>query len=512
MERIRLAELCATASLFTDLGSGQPVEHGLRTCLVAMRLAQAVGCDEDERRDVMYVSLLRFLGCTAGSHALAELGGGDERHILGGLAMVTMGSSVEELLQLARVAAPGASRLRRARLLLSALADQGQSDRLLGAHCEAASRLAGDIGLPATVRVALEHAYARWDGEGTPAGAAGEAIPRALRISVVARDLELWAREAGDDAAGRTLRARRGRAYDPAVVDVALGVGVSPLRVVEEDLWEEVLSLEPDPPRVVDGRGLDDALRALGDFADLKHPSLSGHSRRVEAIVDAACRSRGLDAAAAISARRAASVHDVGVVAVPASAFERPASRAGLATDERLRVHPIWSQRLLARCPGLESVAVLAARHHERTDGSGYPSGLSGAMEPAAGLLTCAVALDEAIHVQPEGGDAARRAGVDRLVALAGEGRLDRSDVAAVVEAAGEHAPLIDAERPAGLSEREVQVLRLIAVGHTNREIATRLGISAKTVGAHVEHIYDKAGVGSRAAATLFAAQHGLIA
>lgn len=511
MEGIRLAELCATTSLFTDLGSGQPVEHGLQTCLVAMRLAGEIGCDDDELRDVLYVSLLRFLGCTAASHELADLGGGDERHILGGMATVTMGTAAEELLQLARIAAPGVSRWRRARILLSALSDPAQSDRLLGAHCEAASRLAGDIGLPSSVCVALEHGYARWDGEGVPDGVGGEAIPRALRISVIARDIELWAREAGDDAAVRTMRARRGRAYDPTIVDTALSIGVGRLRRVEADLWQEVLSLEPDPPLAIGGSGIDDALRALGDFADLKHPSLTGHSRRVERIVAAACRVRGFDRAATARTRRAASVHDVGVVAVPVRAFERPADRTVPVVDEQLRVHPIWSQRLLARCTGLESVAVLAARHHERTDGSGYPAGLKGAMDSAAGLLASAVAFDEAVHTDERGGDVARRAGVDRLVGLAGEGRLDSSDVSAIIEAAGEHAPLVDVERPAGLSEREVQVLRLIATGHTNRQIATRLGITARTVGAHVEHIYDKVGVGSRAAATLFAAQHDLI-
>jgi HD-GYP domain-containing protein (c-di-GMP phosphodiesterase class II)/DNA-binding CsgD family transcriptional regulator len=510
MERIRLAELCATTSLFTDLGSGQPVEHGLRTCLVAMRLADRLGCDPAERRDVLYVSLLRFLGCTAGSHELVELGGGDERHILAGMARVTMGSSVEELLHMVRIAAPGASRAQRARVLLAALADTDLDERLLAAHCEAASRLAADMGLPPTVQQALAHGFARWDGDGVPGGVEGEDVPLALRISVVARDIELWARDADDREALKTLRARRGRAYDPQVVDAALDTDPSSLRRTDGDLWDEVVSLEPAPPLVVGDTALDDALRALGDFGDLKHPSLSGQSRRVERIVVDACRARGLDGEDGIVARRGASVHEVGVVAVPGRAFE-PRGAGAPAMTEQLRLHPAWSERLLARCPGLEAVATLAGRHHERIDGSGYPAGLAGDLGPAAGLLAGAVAYEACRRADGRDGDAARKAAAESLSELAREGRLTRADASAVIEAVGERAPLIEVDRPAGLTEREVQVLRLLATGCTNRRISAELGISVKTVGAHVEHIYDKTGVGSRAGATLFAAQNDLL-
>jgi DNA-binding CsgD family transcriptional regulator len=409
-----------------------------------------------------------------------------------------------------RVAAPGASRVQRARVLLAALADTDLDDRLLGAHCEAASRLAADMGLPPSVQQGLAQGFARWDGDGVPDGVEGEDIPLALRICVVARDVELWARDADDERALRTLRGRRGRAYDPEVVDAVRDADLGSIRHRDGDLWDEVVSLEPSPPLVVGGSALDEALRALGDFGDLKHPSLSGHSRRVERIVVDACRARGLSGEDGTVARRGASVHEVGVVAVPGMAFE-PGGASRPAMAEQLRLHPAWSERLLARCPGLEAVATLAGRHHERADGSGYPAGLAADLGPATGLLAGAVAYEECRRADGRGGDAARKAAAETLTDLARAGGLAPADVAAVIEAVGERARLIEVDRPAGLTEREVQVLRLLAAGRTNRGIAAELGISVKTVGAHVEHIYDKAGVGSRAGATLFAAKNDLL-
>jgi DNA-binding NarL/FixJ family response regulator len=87
-------------------------------------------------------------------------------------------------------------------------------------------------------------------------------------------------------------------------------------------------------------------------------------------------------------------------------------------------------------------------------------------------------------------------------------GKLDGRAVDAVLAAAG--LPVRPSRRvnPGGLSDREVEVLRLIAHGHPNREIAAALGITPKTVGHHVQHIYDKVGISTRAAAAIFAVEH----
>ncbi|MGH8925616.1 MAG: hypothetical protein ACRDWA_13420 [Acidimicrobiia bacterium] len=123
MGNVRLAEVCAATSLFTDLGTGQPAEHGLRTCLVAMRLAEGLGVGAEERVEVFYLALLRFLGCTADAHELAAgVGGGDEARFLAGMAPVVMGSPREEIARLVHLVAAGQRLPQRLRQLARVLA------------------------------------------------------------------------------------------------------------------------------------------------------------------------------------------------------------------------------------------------------------------------------------------------------------------------------------------------------------------------------------------------------
>lgn len=200
---VRLGELCAATSLFTDLGTGQPSGHGLRACVVALRLAERLGLDVDDRREVFYVALLRFLGCTADAERVAALSGGDETVFLAGMAPVTMGAPRAEVVRLVALAGSGQPVVRRARAIVGALTDPRGKARLLGVHCEVAARLAAEIGLPPGVTDALRVAYARWDGRGVPADVGGTGIPVSVRVCVVARDIELWLRDADSDATRR---------------------------------------------------------------------------------------------------------------------------------------------------------------------------------------------------------------------------------------------------------------------------------------------------------------------
>ena len=403
VDRVRLAELCAATSLFTDLGTGQPTEHGLRTCLVAMRLAEALGLPADVRGEVFYVSLLRFLGCTADAHQLAAMAGGDEVRFLAGMAPVAMGSPREEIARMIGLVAAGQRMPQRLRALARALTDSKGGERLLEAHCEVGARLAIEMGLSRRVAAALGFAYARWDGRGVPAGVAGTDIPVSVRVSIVARDLELWARETSNEATRQVLERRRGHAYDPEVVDIALQIGAENLRDCRDDLWGMVLTLEPPPRMSVSGPGLLRALGALGDYADLKLPERSGYARRVTRIVSAAAEIADLDATDAMTLERAALVHDLGVVAVPSNVW-RARPQPGSADWEQVRLHPHWSARFLTRCTGLEQVAVVAGQHHERLDGGGYPSGLTGDRGRVSGLLACAVLFDELTSARPSAG------------------------------------------------------------------------------------------------------------
>jgi HD-GYP domain-containing protein (c-di-GMP phosphodiesterase class II) len=509
MGRVRLAELVAAISLFTDAGTGQPQEHAVRTCVVAMRVAERLGLSRADAVTVYYATLLRFLGCTADAHEAAALAGGDELGLYAALAPTVMGTRSEELAGIVRAVGAGAPMWTRLGLLGRAAADPQGKARALGAHCEVAARFGSRMGLPDGVAAALAAGHARWDGRGVPSGLAGENIPVAIRIAVVARDVEVLARVAGDESAERILRERRGRAYDPAVVDAALGVGLPAVLPVPMDAWNLALAAEPGPPVVVTEPQLDAVLLACADFADLKCPHLAGHSRGVADLVTAGGAVLGLPAVTVTEVRRAALVHDLGRVAVAAGTWMQP---RGLSTAEweAVRLHPYYTERILGRCAYLADLARLAGSHHERRDGSGYHRGVN-RLGPAAELLAAADAYHAMTHDRPHRSaydvDQAARE-LRREVAA---GRLGSAEVDAVLTAAGQRAGRVRAAHPAGLTDREIDVLRLLAKGLTNRDIASELGISAKTVGRHLENLYAKAGVSSRAAAAVFAMEHALV-
>jgi HD-GYP domain-containing protein (c-di-GMP phosphodiesterase class II) len=508
----RLTELVAAISFATDLGTGQPIEHALRTCLLSMAVADELGLDAGTAADVHHVALLRFLGCTADAPETAQLAGGDNIAFLSAMAPATMGGSGEAARMLVRSLGRGRPVLHRARLVAGALSDPGGAARSLSAHCEVGARLAVRLGLGDGVVNALAHAYERWDGRGVPDGLAGEAIPIAVRVVVAARDAVLWQRLAGTSAAAEVLAARRGRAYDPAVVDAVHAVGVP--AADGRSVWDDVLAAEPPPVRTIGPAVLDEALTAVGDFADLRSVWTRGRSSRLAELAQAAGRAAGVAEADVTLLHRAGLVADIGAVGVPSAVWERYGT-LGSQVNEQVRLHPYLSERVLGRCPGLGSLAALAGSHHERLDGSGYHRGSTGAQLPRLARLLAAADMWTALRedlphrpAQPPGH--ARDTLRDEVTA----GRLDREAVAAVLLAAGGAGDAGRRRRlphPGGLSDREIEVLRLIARGLRNREVAARLFISPKTVGHHVAHIYAKLGVTTRPAATLFAMEHGLL-
>jgi HD-GYP domain-containing protein (c-di-GMP phosphodiesterase class II) len=249
----------------------------------------------------------------------------------------------------------------------------------------------------------------------------------------------------------------------------------------------------------------------VADFIDLRSPWTRGHSPRVADLVAAAGRHCGLDAVEVTVVRRAALVHDVGRVGIPNGIWDRPGP-LGVADWQRVRLYPYLTERTLACCPALAPLARLAGAHHERLDGSGYHRGATAAqLDPAARLLAVAdvwAATTEDRSYRPALTPAQAAAALHEETRA---GRLDPVAVDAVLVAAGQHRAPVSREWPAGLTDREVEVLRLLVRGRTNAEVAQLLVLSPKTVGRHVENIYAKIDVRSRAAAAVFAMEHRLL-
>ncbi|HEX6487369.1 MAG TPA: HD domain-containing phosphohydrolase [Candidatus Dormibacteraeota bacterium] len=504
-EGLRLAELIGALSLATDLGMGQPLEQALRTCLIALCLAEAAGLSEQERSQVYYVALLRFLGCTADAHEWAAMVGGDDIAVRAAIAPVLGGTNREFGTHVMPKVGAGQPPLRRARLMAGMMAGgRGRARDGVRAHCELGENLAARLGLDTGVRAALGAAFEQWGGQGFPNGLAGERIPLASRLVFIARDVEVLHRELDAPELSAAIKRRSGLSYDPALVEAFVRGSDAIIEAADATSpWDEVMRLEPEPrPWVPEGR-MDPVLEVFADFVDLKSPYTAGHSRGVAELVRAA--------GGGATVARSALVHDLGRISVPNGVWDK----AGPLTDgewERVRLHPYYSERILGRVGALHDLAHLAGLHHERLDGSGYHRGCSRADIPAeARLLAAADAYQAMTQPRPHRQALPPDQAAQELEATVRSGGLDGQAVAAVLNAAGHAAGRSRAERPADLTEREVEVLRLICRGETKKQVAGRLSISASTVDHHVRHIYEKAGVQTRAGVTLFALENDLL-
>ncbi len=206
--------------------------------------------------------------------------------------------------------------------------------------------------------------------------------------------------------------------------------------------------------------------------------------------------------------RRAALVHDLGRVAVPVRIWEKTDP---LTVDdwEQVRLHAYHTERVLVRSPFLAGLAHAASFHHERLDGSGYHRGVAApSLDPMVRLLAAADAYQAMTEPRPYREALSPAEAADALTGEVRAGRLASEAANAVLEAAGHPSPSI--ERPAGLTEREFEVVGLLARGLQTKQVAHLLQISTKTADYHIQNAYRKMGVSTRAGATLFAMQHGL--
>ena len=507
---VRLAELVAALSLGVDLGFGQPMEHVLRQCMIALRLAERIGLDDEQRSVVYYTALLVNVGCHSDAHEQAKWFGDD--------IALKSGKYDHELRSLRAAAASlrligaGNPPLHRFRVGLEfVLSGHREVEGMIEQHAALAGTLAAQLGLSQAVQDAVAASYEQWDGRGWPGRLAGESIPVAARLAQLAEFVEVAHRVGGVDAASALAARRAGTQFDPALAALlhadpeAILAGLDSTRA-----WDAVIAAEPALSVSLSDDGVDAALLAIANFVDLKSPFTLGHSRAVaELAVDSGAR-LGLPEDEQRMLRRAGFVHDLGRLGVSNAIWDKPGP-LGHGEWERVRMHPYLTERMLHQSRALAPLAEIAVQHRERLDGSGYPRALSGsAISPHARLLGAVDAYQSMTEPRPH---RPARSAADAAAELRKDvaaGRLDADAVEAVLAAAG-HRVGRRRDRPAGLTAREVDVLRLLARGLSAKEIATRLVITPKTARNHIEHIYAKTGTSNRVRASMFAVQHGLI-
>jgi len=508
----RRGEIIAAISLATDLAIGQPVEYALRSCALAMRLARMRGLNLPTLAQVYHQALLRYIGCNAETHTMAALFG-DEIAFRRDFALVDQGRASEVgalvLAYLRRAHADAGALQMIAGVVQGLAASKSVAREGLSSHCEVAQRLAERLGFSAEVSRNLGQIYERWDGRGLPNGLKGDAIAPAVRIVSFAQDVIALADAFGLEATKAKVLGRSGLAYEPGLAEGFVANVEALTDRIDATTWEDVLALEPEPHAVLDEAAFDEACLAMADFADLKSPSSVGHSRAVAALAGEAARRCGLPNADATDLERAGLLHDIGQVAVPARIW----MKAGPLNDSewaQARLHSYFGERVLARPAALARLGAIVGQHHERLDGSGYHRGARGtSLSLQSRILAAVECYQNKIEPRPHRPAYSAGATAEALKREAREGRLDADAVSAVLSAAGHAAPARK-ETLAGLTPREIDVLREIARGRSTKEIARSLGLSPKTVDNHTQSVFAKIDVKTRGGATLFAIERGL--
>jgi HD-GYP domain-containing protein (c-di-GMP phosphodiesterase class II) len=508
--RVRLAEVVAALSLGIDLGFSQPMEHVLRQCLIALRLAERIGLSEEERSTLYYTALLVNVGCHTDAHEQAKWFGDDfavkaDKYDYELRSIRAMTSGLKML-------GAGYPLLQRFRIGIE-FAVSGYRDifKMIEHHAAMSRALAEQLGLPDAVVDAIGCAYEMWDGKGWPGVLGGDSIPLAARIAQLAEFTEVAYRVGGVDEVRTLARSRRGKQFDPTLADAL----ASEADLIFTDLdqvqtWDAVIEVEPSLAVMLDPQGFDRALEAVATFIDLKSPYFLGHSRATAELAAAAATELSMSAEDVSAISRAAFVSGFGRLGVSNAIWDKKAS-LGAGEWERVRLHPYITERMVHQSQALAPLGAIAVQIRERLDGSGYPRALSGAaISRPARILAAADAYQAMREPRPHREALSPDDAAEQLRAEVTAGRLDDEAVRAVLSAAGHRVPK-RREGPAGLTAREIDVLRLAARGLTNKDIATILVISPKTVANHIEHIYLKIGATSRAMASLFAVKHGLL-
>jgi len=502
---VRTAELVAALCLATDLGMGLPLEYGLRSTLVAMRLADRLGLDAATCRQAYYVNQLFYGGCTVDAEEQVAY---FEEGALQYLQPVMFGTPPEgfkPLLQALGAGEGGAVRrtVRATRKVPGAF--RGHKTHLV-AMCEVLGVLADSLGLPAEVTGQFPVVTERWDGMSPLRRARKDQVPVAVHIAHVAHDAVFHAIDRDVGEVARVIGERSGHAFDPAVADAFCEAPEDNLAAAGADsVWEAVLAAEPKPHDPAPD--VDTSLAAFGAFTDLVSPYLLGHSSAVADLAERAAKECGYAEEGVTQVRRAGLIHDLGRVTVPYRVWQNPGA---LSADDReaVRLHPYHTERVLDRSPYLRSLARVAGCHHERLDGSGYHRGTPAAgLDPEARLLAAADAYRTKIESRSHRAALSPEAAAGHLRSEANAGRLDPDAVTAVLTAAGHRPGPI--KRPGGLTDREAQTLVLLAEGLATKQIGRKLGVTAKTADHYIQQTYAKIGVSTRAAAAVYAMTRG---
>lgn len=377
---VSLSEVISALTFALDLTEGATPGHSLRTCVLGMRLATALDVPKTDLNPLFYALLLKDIGCSDNAARLSQIKGGAP-HVSGSLVDALGGNPLllERIWREVLPDVPLPAHI--GRQLILTRAPDPDPRRTWEKQCSRSTQIMRDLGMTRSTIDTVYHIDERWDGTGLPSGQRGTAIPLLSRICTVAQTLDAFACETGPEAALKMLRSRRATWFDPDVVRAAQSLHTSG-RLWQgcrssdvEETRAEVLRQDPGVCAPLTADRVDSICEAFGNVVDAKSPFTYSHSLGVTEIAVHLAAELGLPPERLSLVRRAAFLHDIGKLAVP----NRILDKQGKLTPREWSVvtrHPALTGSILQRVSAFRELAALAAEHHERLDGSGYPYGL----------------------------------------------------------------------------------------------------------------------------------------
>jgi HD-GYP domain-containing protein (c-di-GMP phosphodiesterase class II) len=377
---IRLSELIGALSHALDITEGQPEGHCLRCCWIGMHIGREIGLPEDQLWDLYYTLLLKDLGCSSNAARICELYLTDDLQFKRDFK--TVGDSLPKVLQFVlKHTGLKAGLAERFRSVLTILRDGSEiAHELIATRCQRGAEIARLLRFSEDVACGIYSLDEHFNGQGKPQGLSGESIPVFARIALLAQVIDVFHTTGGAQAAMDEVHLRAGRWFDPQLVQAFETVAQYPgfwSTLNSAGIADAVLELEPHSHEVpVDDDYLDDIAAAFGQVVDSKSPYTSGHSARVALYTDMIAESLGLSAERRRWLKRGALLHDVGKLGVSNSILDK-AGKLDAEEWDAVKLHASYTETILARISAFSELAKVAAAHHERLDGAGYPRGLS---------------------------------------------------------------------------------------------------------------------------------------
>jgi putative nucleotidyltransferase with HDIG domain len=389
-----------------DITEGHPRGHAARTCLIAMRMADALRLSPDDSSDLFYAALLKDAGCSSNAARVFQMFGGPDEHATKRAVWLRDWRKLDQKVRYAfDWVEPEGDFLARMQqfLKLAVIGPKGERE-LFEIRCARSAAIARALGMSEATAQAVQLMDEHWDGGGHPTGLAGERIPLAARIIGLAQVVEIFWGVAGPDRALQMAAERRGRWFDPELVDCLQSISAPAFWASLEtsDLNGTVAAAEPEERAIeATSERLDQIATAFAWVIDAKSSFTFEHSDRVSALALGAAERLGFTAIELTRLRRAALLHDIGKLAVPNAILDKP----GKLTDAEWAVvkqHPAHTLHVLQQVPVFRELAEDAANHHERVDGQGYFRGLGGDdLTPTAKVLCVADVADALMSARP---------------------------------------------------------------------------------------------------------------